>query len=358
LNPAQVPVIDQLVQTHCYTQLQHVPAIGEGGLFIEMLPFKVELHAHLHGCIRLDTLLELAAKNNTTYQIQDFIKDPVKNLASCFKVFDAIHSLVRDRETLLRVTVQVICDFAMDHVIYLELRATPRQVKNGFTKKQYVETLLEGVQIAKQKHNIHVKLLLSVNRSHSIEQAEENIKLASMFKPVVVGVDFSGNPFRNHFVDFLPILHQARREYGLKITIHCGEIDNDQEVKAILNFKPDRLGHVLVLGEELNDLVLASKIPIEVCPSSNCKTLNIRTVAEHPMLEKWLELNHPLVICTDDKGIFQTSLSNEYHKVATAFNLSSDRMRQLHISAVNHCFCSLQEKDEIVAIMTTNSSCL
>jgi adenosine deaminase len=88
----------------------------------------------------------------------------------------------------------MIEDFANENVVYLEIRTTPRVVPGQMTKRSYVETVLDAINNHPHK-NITVKLLLSINRGETNEQAMETVNLAIEYKNSgVVGIDLSGNP--------------------------------------------------------------------------------------------------------------------------------------------------------------------
>lgn len=94
--------------------------------------------------------------------------------------------------------------------------------------------------------SILVKLIVSINRRESIDSAEENgclaIKYAKLHADIVCGVDLSGDPASKRFSDFEPILTKVRQN-GLKLALHCGEIDDQDEISAMLKFGMNRLGH-------------------------------------------------------------------------------------------------------------------
>ena len=99
----------------------------------------------------------------------------------------------------LQVTSDVIEEFSDDNVKYLELRTTPRAVSStNMTKSSYVDSVIKAVQDVCSKKDIIVKLLLSIDRGRTIEDAWDTLKLAEDYAakpdPSVVGLDFSGNP--------------------------------------------------------------------------------------------------------------------------------------------------------------------
>lgn len=97
-----------------------------------------------------------------------------------------------------------------------------------------------------QLPTIMVKFIISINRRESIESAEENcslaIKYAKLHPDIVCGIDLSGDPASKKFSDFEPIFSRAR-ENGLKLALHCGEIEDQNEISAMLKFGMNRLGH-------------------------------------------------------------------------------------------------------------------
>lgn len=125
------------------------------------------------------------------------------------------------------------------------------------------------------------------------------------------------------------------RQHHIPFVIHTGEVPNEKVMRSvwegeprtqancndtddILNIIPDRLGHALFLSEKNQATVRDLKIPIEVCPSSNMKTMGLSSLETHPVIcSLWKDC--PTSINTDDTVIFNISLSDEYWKVARLF---------------------------------------
>lgn len=287
-------------------------------------------------------------------------------------------------------------DAANDNIAYIELRTGPkvllqdhRSTKLEYsTKKEYIETIIaimeEFERSDQQRYQNELannseesnrytrlpmipRLLISVDRSGTVEQATENIQLAiDMIKctKYIVGVELGGNPMRNDFRDFQPAFELARKE-GLPVSIHCGEVpmgENEsevdetkrkayQEAAAILEFKPDRLGHALLLADSLMEILTQQPIVIECCPTSNIMTLELALHKEgdlldgmklHPQLAKWIEKKYPISINTDDSGLFCTNLTKELLLVAKAHNLNEKDLGNIILGSVEHTF----EKEE------------
>lgn len=211
---------------------------------------KVELHAHLNGCIRESTLLELAKERNVTLspllhelqyqststsssQEKDVKKVNLKHrsLQDCFEIFTEISKCVTDLNALKRITQESLHDFSKQNVAYLELRSTPKVLYHDIThqtkasKKDYIDTILKAFEefelqqqvpkgdIEKQtltssssssssssRYKMIPRFIVSINRAETIADSLENANLAIAYKQqnnkYVVGLDLSGNPMK------------------------------------------------------------------------------------------------------------------------------------------------------------------
>jgi adenosine deaminase len=342
---------------------------------------KIELHAHLNGSVRDPTLLELARalgdKGIIDFsEVEHCILKEDRTIHEVFKLFGLIHILTTDHATVTRITKEVVEDFASENVVYLELRTTPKKNDSvGMSKRSYMEAVLEGLRSVSQvdvdfasrtlgdkspsssllmngtsngttKKKIYVRLLLSIDRRETIESAMETVNLAIEMKSLgVVGIDLSGNPIVGDWLTFLPALKFAR-EQSLKVTIHCGEVPNRKEIQTMLDFLPHRIGHACCLNDEEWIKLKSSKIPVEICLSSNIRTETISSLDVHHFADLY-KAKHPMVLCTDDAGVFSTSLSNEYYLTATAFGLGTTELFELAKNAIPFIFADDDVKQDL-----------
>lgn len=151
---------------------------------------KAELHAHLHGCIRMSTLADLAG-DSLTADDRALLSEHAdgalrRSLSECFRVFSIIHKAVRGTAAVSRITREVLTDFAADNCQYVELRTTPRRLEQdpGFSIPDwavpllrndviahlvpYVVALLSSVaehEAARRSEGFITRVLLSINRT-------------------------------------------------------------------------------------------------------------------------------------------------------------------------------------------------
>ncbi|KAL0968697.1 hypothetical protein UPYG_G00270340 [Umbra pygmaea] len=323
----------------------------EADLFYRQLP-KVELHAHLNGSVSFSTIQKLMDRKphlNIQHNMTAIRNGQKRTLDECFQVFKVIHQLVDTEEDILMVSKDVIREFADDGVKYLELRSTPREEKNsGMTKRSYIHTIMEAIRQCKNEGlDIEVRFLVAVDRRNGVEVAMETVKLAEEFMlatdGLVVGLDLSGDPTVSHGRDLLPALQKAKN-CGLKLSLHLSEVPSQgEESELLLNIPPDRIGHGTFLHPEVGgsqslvDQVRKNNIPLELCLTSNVKGQTVASYSEHHFLY-WYQMEHPSVICTDDKGVFCTDLSQEYHLAASAFSLTQEDMWGHSFKAIDCIF--------------------
>lgn len=136
---------------------------------------KIELHAHIGGCYRPQTFMDLCLQKNLDIDHIDFYN---VNIATAFEIFKVGSKLITDAATLRRVTTEIIEDYAKQNTRYLELRSTPKSVGAISTKEEYINIVLEAMsEMEKQIPSMKVAYLVSINRAHTDADAKEAIDL-------------------------------------------------------------------------------------------------------------------------------------------------------------------------------------
>ncbi|XP_066965205.1 adenosine deaminase-like protein isoform X4 [Macrobrachium rosenbergii] len=288
--------------------------------YCKMLP-KIELHAHLNGSLSDTTILRLLQDKRSAgvVNLPDSAEVVIKRghnrtLEDCFTVFGILHCLTDSVSAIETITRDVLQDFVADNVRYLELRTTPKVIPGKMTKEQYIEAVLNVMIEEMQRSNIIVRLLLSIDRARGVSDAWDTLQIAKKYKNMIL---------------------------------------NETETLAVLKSALiDRIGHGSYIHHESSgslemvEMVKQQNIPIEICVSSNIMSGTVKNVADHHF-KHWRKEGHPVIICTDDKGVFNTTLSEEFLMCAEAFNLSTSDLASLCLDAVNSTFVPQEERDRL-----------
>ncbi|TFL06490.1 adenosine deaminase-like protein [Pterulicium gracile] len=292
--------------------------------FLECLP-KSELHAHLNGSISIKALQELAQSHGP--EGDQTIKSKISEFASgvtlskiddFFTLFPAIYALTSSPKPLAIATADVLSSFLgpverPNPQSYLELRSTPRkQPSFDGSRLEYVQTVLSVVELYPATS---CAFIVSIDRRMSEEDIKECVDIAIQMKQQgrrVVGLDLCGDPLVGDMELFKPYFQRAK-QHGLGITLHIAETKDNSEhdTNLLMSFEPDRLGHATFLDESSRKMVLEKKTPVELCLTSNLLCKTVPTLNDHH-IRFYLDNKAPIVICTDDKLPFRTTVLGEY----------------------------------------------
>ncbi|GAP05638.1 MAG TPA: adenosine deaminase [Anaerolinea thermolimosa] len=298
------------------------PRISTGQLsFYRAIP-KVELHRHLEGSLRLNTLLEIAREHGLTIPETHFSslvqmqKDDPLTFANFLGKFQTLRIFYRSPEVITRITREAIVDAAEDGVKYLELRFTPMALSRlqGFSYGEVMDWVLEAAQEAERQTHVVTRLIVSVNRHEPVSVAEEVIRQAVDRKSRgIVGFDLAGNEVEFPARPFAGVFREAR-ESGLHLTVHAGEWGGPENVReAIEVLGAERIGHGVRVMEDPSvvDLARERHVLFEVCMTSNFQTGVVPSLQQHP-LPQMVEAGLNVSINTDDPGISRITLTDEY----------------------------------------------
>lgn len=303
--------------------------------FTHNLP-KIELHAHIGGCFRPMTFLELAEAKNIDTDHIDFYNVDIK---TAFEIFKVGSKLITDCSTLKKVVKEIIEDYNKQNCRYLELRSTPKIIGEITSKEMYIDTVIEAINEMKEEiKTICVKFLISVNRTADSQTAKEAVDLIQKYKDPVVGLELSGDPRSGDFNNFAEEFKRAQ-DLGFKVALHCAETADQKDSQQMIDFKPDRLGHCCFLNAEQIKQVVDLAIPVEICPTSNVAATQCGIPAFLPHLKHFK--NYPdanLVICCDDTFLFNTNLSMELFEFSKAMSLTSDQIKDLLVRNIEAIF--------------------
>jgi adenosine deaminase len=310
---------------------------------------KIDLHRHLEGSMRLETLMEMVKIHGITLPTHPNLHSLVKmqpedplTFSSFLAKFSILRLFYRSPELIARITREAIADAAADGVQYLDLNFTPVALSRyqGFSLADVMDWVAESAAQAGKDFHILVNLIASVNRHESVEQAEEVVGLAIERKSRgVVALDLAGNEAEFKADPFINLFREAKSE-GMAVTLHAGEWGGAENVRqALEDFQADRIVHGVRVLEDPGVVALAREMgtPFEVCLTSNLQTGVFPSLQEHSFL-RMMNAGINVTLNTDDPSVSQISLSDEYWLACEQLGLSKNDLEKLIFAAAKAAF--------------------
>ncbi len=318
---------------------------------------KVELHLHLDCSLSYDVVKKIDSAITFDEYRSSFVAPPKCNdladyLTRAVKGFE----LMQTKEQLQWVVLDLFTQLKADHVIYAEIRFAPLlHLQQGLTSVAVVEIVNQAVTEGIQQTGVEAGLILCTLRHFTEEQSMETARLTEMFRGTnVIGFDIAGDeagfPAANHIKAF-----KFASEQGIHCTAHAGEAKGASSVwDTLKHFHPTRIGHGVRSAEDDNLLAFLKKenIHLEVCPTSNIQT-NVYEKMEDHTAGKIYNTGISMSINTDARTISDTSLTNEYNKLAKFFNWNKEQFLHCNLQAIAHSFTTKEKKEKLKEIITT-----
>jgi adenosine deaminase len=328
---------------------------------IEKLP-KIELHCHLDGSLRPETVWELAQERPLKLPIQNqsevqkfFNATGRKSLSDYLTLFGYTVPLMQTREALQRCVSELIQDFAAETGKYIEIRYAPFLHTQGRLHPEHVvEATIDGVREGERKTGIKARLILIGMRQDSTELSLEVARLAVAYqKKGVVAFDIAGpekgNPPQKHVRAF-----EYAKSNNLFVTIHAGEEDCPDYISQALDLSTDRLGHGLHLEfakETVQDRVKEKNIALEVCPTSNLQTKCWDRYTLHPLV-RYYQKGFRVTVNTDNRLMSDTTNTNELFQIHDAFELDLKILKTFTQNAARAAFLPEPERAELLKLVS------
>ncbi|MDP2977036.1 MAG: adenosine deaminase [Anaerolineales bacterium] len=317
---------------------------------------KVELHRHLEGSLRLATMLDIAGAHGITARLRHLVQ--VQNgepftYQNFLAKFTTLRMFYRSPEVIHRITREAIEDADKDNVRYLELRFTPVALSRAerFPMDEVIDWVCESAQKAAGEFGIMVRLLASVNRHESLELAEQVAWLAAdRIEKGLVGLDLAGNEAECPVQPFVGIFHEAQQA-GLRITVHAGEWAGAASVRSALeDMNAERIGHGVRILEDQSVVALARErgATFDVCVTSNYQSGVVPSLEAHPLL-KMLEAGLNVTLATDDPGISQITLGDEYRQACETLGMTRQVLDERLLAAARAAFLPDEERAGLVS---------
>lgn len=319
---------------------------------------KVDLHYHLDGGLRPQTVLELAKSQSIKLPTENLeelkkylsVKDDCVSLVEYLQKFDLPLKCIQTKESQIRVAKEAVIDAKDDGVKYIEVRFAPALMcEKGLSLEDVTENVVTGLKLGEKETGIMARAILVCMRNHSNDKNLEVIEAAKKFlNKGVCGVDLAGDE-KNYPPEYHRVVFRKAVNYKIPITIHAGEAAGAENIReAIEGLGAVRIGHGVALKENRSVyfLVKRKKIPLEMCLTSNVQTKATLTLEEHP-IRKYFDDGIIVTANTDNITVSNTTMSKEYELLSTSFGFSVKELMTLTNNAVKSSFLSKEEKDKL-----------
>ena len=320
---------------------------------------KAELHCHLDGSLRPDTLLALSQQQQRALPIENASAgrlahwmrvDDARNLEDYLARFEITLAVMQDASSLERIARELVLDAAEDGVRYIEVRFCPTlNIRDGLSTNDVMHAVLRGLAVGERESGTVARVIVCALRSFPWPHAMEMAELAVAFKHLgVVALDLAGGEYGNAAHVHAAAFDFARNR-DLAITIHAGEGDGPRSIReAVHRCAADRVGHGTRLHEDasLEAYVIDRQIPLEVCPTSNVQTRVVSTFAEHP-LARYHRLGGVVTINTDNRLMSGVSLTDEYVKCAEHIGFGWRALAAMSLAAFDAAFLPHHERQRL-----------
>lgn len=368
--------------------------------FLRVIP-KTDLHCHLDGSLRLNTLIELAGQqgvklpSNTEDGLRDLVfKEHYRDLPDYLHGFAYTCAVLRDAESLERVAFELGQDCLAEGVRYLEVRFAPQlNAGRDLSVAEVLAAVDRGLDRVRREHEQlpevlsgaeppfrygliacamrmfsagfgpYYQDLLSVlpgwpvKKVYSVASltlARQVVEARDRLGVPVVGFDLAGAEAGHPASDHVDAYDFAHRHF-LKKTVHAGEAYGPESIfQAITKLHADRIGHgthlfsadlLTVKSEDparyirrLSQYIADRRILLEVCITSNLQTMpELRRVQNHPF-KRMVDERLSVTLCTDNRLVSNTTVTRELDLATSAFKLSPNALRNVVLHGFKRSF--------------------
>lgn len=319
-----------------------------------------DIHRHLDGNIRAQTILDLGRQFNLTLPATelDALRPHVQvtktepDLVSFLQKLDWGVKVLGDLDACRRVAQENVADAANAGLHYAELRFSPyyMAMTHNLPVAGVVEAVIDGIRRGRQEHDIDVRLIGILSRTFGEEACLQELDGLLAHRDGITALDLAGDELGFPGSLFLSHFNRAR-DAGWRITVHAGEAAGPESIwQAIRELGAERIGHGVKAAEdpELMDFLAKHQIGIESCLTSNIQTSTVAALDSHP-LATFLRHGVLASINTDDPAVQGIEIEHEYRVAAPAAGLTSDEIRQAQENGLTMAFLSEAEKEAILA---------
>lgn len=369
--------------------------------FIKAAP-KTDLHVHLDGSLRLSTLIELSKENRvllpsyTEDGLKSLVfKESYRNLGEYLSGFQYTCAVMQTRESLERVAYELAVDNILEGVRYIEVRFAPQlHINPNLSGLEVVTAVCRGMNRAKAEENgrpevrdgnlprfdygiivcalrmftedfssyygklFHVFSYTNPREVYALaskELVQAAVNWRNEHQLPIVGFDLAGQELGYPAEDHQEAFEYAHRNF-LKKTIHAGEAYGPESIfQALTSCYADRIGHGMHLMNykmiadknisdpvkyvaDLSQFIADRRITVEICLTSNLQTNeSLKDLRTH-VLGQMIKRRLSATICTDNRTVSNTTVTDEVWKAVQTFELTPHELRNIIIYGFKRSF--------------------
>lgn len=327
----------------------------------------IDLHRHLDGSVRLETILEVGLQHNLPLPARDLeglrpfvqVTTPEPDILAFFTKFEWQVGVLVNDDVCRRVAYENVQDAQREGIDYIELRFSPvfMAEPHGLDPAGVVAAVVDGVAAGQRDFGVRTNLIGIISRTYGPKVGQQELDALLTQRDHLVALDLAGDEV--HFPGELFVEHfRQGREAGWQVTVHAGEAGGSTAVwQAIRELGATRIGHAVraVDDPKLMDYLAANCIGVEMNLTSNVQTSTVPNYASHP-LKTMLEHGVLATINTDDPGISAIDLPFEYRVAVERAGLSQKQARQAQQNALEIAFLSANEKEALCTQKQTSAN--
>lgn len=319
-----------------------------------------DIHRHLDGNIRAQTILDLGREFNLTLpantletllpHVQVSANEP--DLVSFLSKLDWGVKVLASLDACRRVAFENMEDAARNGLHYVELRFSPgyMAMTHNLPVTGVVEAVIAGVREGSKAFGVEARLIGIMSRTFGEAACQQELEALLAHRDGITALDLAGDELGFPGSLFLPHFNRAR-DAGWHITVHAGEAAGPESIwQAIRELGAERIGHGVKAIDDpaLVAFLAEQRIGIESCLTSNIQTSTVASLSRHP-LKAFLEQGVLASINTDDPAVQGVDIGHEYTIAAPAAGLSPEQIRKAQINGLEIAFLSASEKQALKA---------
>jgi adenosine deaminase len=319
----------------------------------------IDLHRHLDGSVRLETVIELADKQGIELPASDVdslrpyvvVEGRAANLMDFIGRFQYLTAILSDLDACRRVAYENVEDAMREGIDYIELRFSPwfMSETHDLDPAGVVEAVADGIRAAERDTGVRAQMIGIMSRTYDTETCHRELDALLAHRDHLVAIDLAGDELKFPAALFAEHFKRAR-DAGLEVTVHAGEADGPDSVwSSIRELGATRIGHGIhsLRDPKLVEYLAEHRIGLEISITSNIHTGTVDEYVNHPARQIF-ELGLLANLNTDDPAISGIDLRYEYETAARHAGLTPQMTRQSQANALEMAFLPESEKRQLL----------